>query len=135
MHGHRGAPSVGVGKLLVRPPLSNLGKAQPQQSPNHLSWLEDRQARQLRGDRLDPYELGFEFGLPVFQKHGDDLSEIPGKLIQAAGLRVGTGKPGNVAHEQTCLEILLDYGGELPHLIEALSLECRGEPLCGTTNG
>ena len=82
----------------------------------------------LRGDRLDPYELGFELGLSVFQKHRDDLSEILGELIQTAGLRVRTGEPRNVAHEQACLEILLDYGGELPHWIDALSLECRGTP-------
>lgn len=66
------APFV-ITKLLVRAPLSYLGKSHALENSNNITGLEDRDIPHRLGhcDSLQPYELDFEFRLSVLQEHGD----------------------------------------------------------------
>ena len=126
MHGHRCPATIGMGELLVRPSVPNLYEAEPKQHSNHLPWLQDREAGHSRSsrDRLNPLEFGLQLGKAIFQEHRDDLAEVLGQFVQATRLRVRARKTGNIAHEQTSLEILFDNDGKSSHGFRTLGLSC-----------
>jgi len=118
--GHRycgGAP-VGMTKLLVRPALSDLHKAQALEARHHFARLEDGQ-RSHSGDahRLGPDELGLKVRLAVFEQHRDDLGEIALKFVQACALTMRAAEPGNVADQEAGLGITLDHCCVRPHTL------------------
>ena len=109
------AATVRMRELLVRAALPGLGEAERHQNRDHLTRLEDREARHLRRDRLDPYEFGFQLGFAVLEEHRHYLSKVLGQLRTGLSLRVGTGETGHMADEEAGLSVFFNDGGELSH--------------------
>src|SRR5438105_2645456 len=76
-------------------------------------------SRDLEGLRTD--ELGLQLGLAVFQQHGDDLFQILAELFDAGPLRMRSRPAWDVADVESRLRVLLDHGGEVPHVFRLAS--------------
>ena len=96
MYRNRGTPSVRVSELLVRAPVSNLSEAERNQNPDNVTRPQDREARHLRCDRLNPYELGFELWVAVLEEHGNNFFKVLGEFLASGALGMRPGKARNV---------------------------------------
>ncbi|MDO9400158.1 MAG: hypothetical protein Q7T46_01640 [Polaromonas sp.] len=61
------------------------------------------------GDVLDPDKLGLQYGLTIFQKHCNNIVQVPVDFIQRFPLGMSAGETGNKTNEQACLWAPLNY--------------------------
>jgi len=116
MDGNGSFAAVRMPKLLVGTALPHSCESHPLKDRDHLSRSQARQrAHGLRRDRLDSHELGLELGLPVLQKHGQDLFEVPVQLVQGSALGMRPGESGHVADIQSSVWVPFNDGCVGPH--------------------
>ncbi len=109
--------AIGMAKLLVRAPLTNLGKPESHQDRNHLARLENRDVRHGLGhaNGMSPDKLSLEPRITILEQHGDNLAEVLVELIQRGGLRMSSRPARHVADEEPRGGITLDHSGERTH--------------------
>ena len=71
-------PSIRVSVLAVRTTLADLSESEIGKDRGDFTRLEDGHIAHGLGDLhgLRSYELALEFGIPVFEQHGDHLREV-----------------------------------------------------------
>lgn len=108
---NRCATPIDIAKLFVGATLADFGKAQFDEDGDDFIGFEDGNVTHgsSDGDVLNPDELGFQFGFPVFQQHCDNVMQVGVDFIQRFALRMCAGKAGNKAHEQAGLWAPFNY--------------------------
>jgi len=76
--GYGCSSTIGVTKLTMRTLLPNFDKIKIFRNPHDFSRFQDRSTahRLTNGNCLGAYELCFQMGFSIFQKHGNDLLKI-----------------------------------------------------------
>ena len=106
------ASSVGMTELLVGPALAYLLESQPLQNRNDLAGLENRYAGHSRNfDGLDSDKLRLNMRRAVLTQHLDNLLQVDVEFIKGLGLRMSSGKTGNVTHIEAGIRATLNYCG------------------------
>lgn len=93
--------------------LANLLEAKFAEDRNDLLGFQDRQAAHESGDGdiLHADKLRLQNRLPILQKHGDDLAQVFGQLVQGLALGVGSRKAGDETDIDPGLRATLDHSG------------------------
>jgi hypothetical protein len=114
MKRNRRAAAVRVTELLVRPFLSNLSKAERNESRHDFRRLENRQLAfrhcLAHLNRLGSDELGFQGRLAILEQHLDDFGQIPIQFFDRFALGMRTGKAGNISNVEARVGAPLDDG-------------------------
>ena len=88
MEGNRRCASVRMSILTVRASLPDLDETQVLQDGRDFARLENRNVRHSSGylHHLCTDEVAFELGIAVLEQHGDDLLQVPVKLVHGLAL-------------------------------------------------
>ncbi len=108
-----------------------LRKSQENKNGDDFGWFQDGSASHPSGDChiLNPDELGFEFGLAIFKKHGNDLLKVLVEFIERLTLCIGPRESRHRTDKQPGLGASLDHRGKNFHLVlRSLFSRCNHRP-------
>jgi len=118
MDGNSGYPAVRMPELLVRSPVTDLGKSETLKAGDHFSRLESRNGRHKRlgdEDRLGTYKFAVELWVPIFEQHLNDLMQVRLKFFGRSPLTMSPGKTWDIADVDPGLRVTLHNGGKGAH--------------------